>query len=163
MTAFSLASSPSRCPATTSPWALRLGPVLARMGTLAPTGASALAFAWHPAPGTANLVSCARRPGPGDGAGDRARVDHVVGDVAEEEGQARVALHDVDEADLLADLAVVVADGRDGKAAGVGRPRGVDGDAVGAPACGRLPPPADEGQVLAHEAALGVLVKVRLF
>ena len=116
-----------------------MGPVLARMGTLAPTGASALAFAWYPAPGTANLVSCARRPGLGDGAGDRARVDHVAGDVAEEEGQARVAPRDAGEADLLAGPAVVVAGGRDGKAAGVGRPRGVDGDAVGAPACGRLP------------------------
>mgnify|MGYP001642241043 CR=1 FL=1 len=36
-------------------------------------------------------------------------------------------------------------------AAGVGRPRGVDGDSVG------LAAPADEGQALAHEAALGVL------
>ena len=71
--------------------------------------------------------------------------------MAEEEGQARVALYDAGEADLLAGLAVVVADSRDGKATGVGWPRGVDKDAVG------LAAPADEAQVLAHEAALGVL------
>ena len=74
----------------------------------------------------------AHRPELGDGAGDRAHVDHVAGDVAEEEGQARVAPRDAGEADLLAGLAVVVAGGRDGRVAGVGRPRGVDGDAVGA-------------------------------
>ena len=102
-------------------------------------------------------MSCARRPGLGDRAGGGGDAGHVAGDVAEEEGHARVALRDAGEADLLAGLAVVVGDGRDGKAAGVGRPRGVDEDAVGAPACGRLPPPADEGQALAHEAALGVL------
>ena len=62
----------------------------------------------------------AHRPELGDRAGDGGDVDHVAGDVAEEEGHARVALRDAGEADLLADLAVVVGDGRDGKAAGVG-------------------------------------------
>ena len=62
--------------------------------------------------------------------------------MAEEEGQARVALYDAGEADLLAGLAVVVADSRNGKATGVGWPRGVDKDAVG------LAAPADEAQAI---------------
>ena len=62
--------------------------------------------------------------------------------MAEEEGQARVALYDAGEADLLAGLAVVVADNRDGKATGVGWPRRVDKDTAG------LAAPADEAQAI---------------
>ena len=91
------------------------------------------------------------RPERSDSPGDRAHVYHVAGDVAEEEGQARVPLHGAGEADLLTGLTVVVADGRDGKAARVGWPRGVNGDAVG------LAAPADEAQTLAHKVTLGAL------
>ena len=91
------------------------------------------------------------RPERSDSPGDRAHVYHVAGDVAEEEGQARAPLHGAGEADLLAGLTVVVADGRDGKAARVGWPRGVNGDAVG------LAAPADEAQTLAHKVTLGAL------
>ena len=49
----------------------------------------------------------AHRPGLGDGPGDRVRVDHAAGDVAEEEERACIPPHDADEANLLADVAVV--------------------------------------------------------
>ena len=83
---------------------------------------------------------------------ERGDVYHVARAVAEEERQVGVLLHHIDEAHLVGDLAVVVADGRQGEVDAVGQPGAVDEDVV-APIA-----PGHQGKVLLEEGAVGPLV-----